>query len=144
MKYYISNIKVFDIEKMKILSSCIKNENDYLMIFSLDGIFKINKKTNQLQKIYYKDKQINYIKNDKYDILEETSETNYIDVTQIPLEHFSKKIKEEIYTMRENAKIKFVILRNGEEIIDFYFETNESINDQFIMEDLESFLSFKK
>jgi len=144
MKYYISNIKVFDIEKMKILSSCIKNEDNYLMIFSLDGLFKVNKQTNQLQKIYYKDKQINYIKNDKYEILEEPSETNYIDVSQIPLEHFSKKIKQETYKMRENAKIKFIILKEGDEIIDFYFETNESINDPFIMEDLASFLSFKK
>lgn len=144
MKYYISNIKVFDIEKMKILSSCIKNEDNYLMIFSLDGLFKVNKQTNQLQKIYYKDKQINYIKNDKYEILEEPSETNYIDVSQIPLEHFSKKIKQETYKMRENAKIKFIILKEGDEIIDFYFETNESINDPFIMEDLAAFLSFKK
>lgn len=144
MKYYISDFKLFDIEKMKILSSCIKNEDNYLMIFSLDGLFKLNKETNQLQKIYYKDKQINYIKNNKFDILEDPSEINYIDVSQIPIEHFSKKIKQETYKMRENAKIKFIILREGYEIIDFYFETNESINNLFIMEDLASFLSFKQ
>jgi hypothetical protein len=46
--------------------------------------------------------------------------------------------------MRENAKIKFINLREGYEIIDFYFETNESINNLFIMEDLASFLSFKQ
>lgn len=144
MKYYISNIKVFDIEKMKVLLSCVKKENIYLMIFSLDGIFKLDKKTNKFQKVYYKDKQINYIKNDNYDILEDPSETIYVDVSQIPIEHFSKNIKEETYTMRENAKIKFIVLREDDKIIDFYFETNESINDQFIMEDLASFLSFKK
>lgn len=144
MKYYISNIKVFDIEKIKILSSCIKKEDNYSMIFSLDGVFKINKKTNQFQKMLYKDKEINYIKNDNFDILEDPSEINYIDVSQVPFEHFSKKIKEETYMTRENAKIKLVILRTGDEIVDFYFESNESISDPFIMEDLELFLSSKK
>ena len=151
MKYYISNIKVFDIEKMKFLSSCIKKENEYLLIFSLIGMFKIVNNSNKIQQIFRKDQQINYIKTDNYDILEDLSEMTYIDISQIPIEHYSKKIKEEVYTMRENASLKFIIVKdNGgnnadtDDIIDFYFETNEPIGNKLIIEDLALFLSFKK
>lgn len=144
MKYYIADIKVFDIEKMKQLSTCIKKENDYILIFSLSGIFKIDKYNNEIQQILYKDKSVNPIKIKNYNILEDLSETIYSDVSQIPLEHFSKKIREEVYMMREKAFLKFVILKNNDEIIDFYFESEEQINNPLIVEDLASFLSFRK
>lgn len=144
MKYYIADIKVFDIEKMKQLSTCIKKENDYILIFSLSGIFKIDKYNNEIQQILYKDKSVNPIEIKNYNILEDLSETIYSDVSQIPLEHFSKKIREEVYMMREKAFLKFVILKNNDEIIDFYFESEEQINNPLIVEDLASFLSFRK
>lgn len=141
MKYYIADIKVFDIEKMK-LSSCIKKERNYTLIFSLSGIFRIDK--NKFQKLNHKHKQINHIKLNNLNILEDLSEITYSDVSQMPTEHFSKKIKEETYTMREKALLKFIIVKNNEEIIDFYFESEELISNPLIMEDLESFLSLKK
>lgn len=140
MKYYFADIKTFDIEKMKSLYSCIKKTKKYTLIFSLNGIFKIDKK---LQQLYYKDKPNNHIKFNKIDILEDSSEINYIDVSQIPIEHFFQKIDEEIYIMRENALLKFIILKNNDNIIDFYFESEEPISNPLIMQDLESFLSFK-
>ena len=144
MRYYIADIKVFDIEKMKLLSSCVKKELDYIIIFSLDGIFKVDKNNNKIQRILYKDKPLNPTKIKNYDILEDLSETNYSDVSQIPIEHFSKKIREVVYMMREKALLKFIVIKNNDEIIDFYFESEEQINNPLIMEDLASFLSFKK
>lgn len=144
MKYYIADIKVVDIEKMEQLSRCIKNENNYILIFSLSGIFKIDKNNDKIQQILHNDKPINQIKINNFDILEDLSETIYSDVSQIPVDHFTKNIKEQVYTMREKALLKFIVLKNNDEIIDFYFESEEQINNPLIVEDLASFLSFKK
>jgi hypothetical protein len=145
MKYYVADLKVFDVEKMKpFLSNCIEKQNQYLLIFSLNGVFKIDKNNNKVQQIYYKDNKMNSIQVNKINILEDSSEINYVDISQIPSEHFSQKIIEETYMMRENALLKFMILKNNDKITDFYFETEELISNPLIMEDLESFLAFKK
>jgi hypothetical protein len=155
MRYYISNLKAFEIKKMDVLNNCIKKNDYYTLIFSLDGIFKLNKNTKTFKKCLYKDIEskpiiLNENKDNTYELLEDNSECNYIDYFQIPKEHFSKKIKSETYTLRENAMLKFVIIKEDttdstiNNIIDFYFDTNDSIHNKFIIEDISCFLSFKK
>ena len=146
MKYYISDNKVFNIKNVKKIlnsGSFIKNSSYYLMIFSLDGIFKIDTSSNKnIKKIHYHDKMSRKITIENLDILEDSSETYYTESYQIPLEHSYKKIEHQIYKTRENALLKFHILKDFEEIVDFYFETNENINNLFVIEDLATFLSF--
>lgn len=147
MKYYISDLKVFDVEKMNktILINYFKRVEDYSFIFSLDGIFKVNSTSKTIQKIIYKDNTIKSIKLDNYELLEDNSEYSYIDCFQIPYEHFSKKIREETYSMRENTPLKFIIIKDdtNNDIIDFYFYTNDSIYNPLIIKDIEAFLSCK-
>jgi hypothetical protein len=150
MKYYISDLKITNIDKMYTLKTCIKKEEHYTLIFSLEGIFKIKKNNknsnNVIQKINYKDKEPTHLKINAYDFLKDNSECFYTDVSQIPMEHFSQKIKMETYTLRENSPLKFIIIKdcnNNNNIIDFYFDTNE-LDNKYIIEDLLIFLSFEK
>jgi len=143
MKYYFSDIKVFNIEKIKhmTIKQLIKKDKHYLLIFSLDGIFKIDKNSNQIYKLNYNDKPTKHIKINNYDVLQDLSVIKYDEVSQIPIKYFTKKINEEIYMMRENASLKLIILNDENEIMDFYFETNEDITNSFVIEDLAYFLS---
>lgn len=143
MKYYFSNIKAIDIEKIKNMGikQVIKKDKHYLLIFSLDGIFKIDNSSNKIFKLNYNDKPTKQIKINNYDVLQDLSEIKYNEVSQFPIKHFTKKIKEEVYMMRENASLKLIVLNDENEIMDFYFETNEDISNSFDMEDLAYFLS---
>ena len=143
MKYYFSDIKVFNIEKIKNMNikQLIKKDKHYLLIFSLDGIFKIDNNSNKILKLNYNDKPTKHITINNKDVLQDLSEIKYNEVSQIPIKHFTKKIKEEVYMMRENASLKLVVLNDENEIMDFYFESNEDISNAFVMEDLAYFLS---
>lgn len=145
MKYYISNLKAIDIEKINILNDCIKKEEVYLLIFSLQGIFKINTNTNIIKKIINNDSEIKLININNYELLEDNSKHIYVDFFQIPSQHFTKKIRQETYLLRENAQLKFIIIKDdmNDNIIDFYFYTNDCINNSFVIQDITSFLSFK-
>jgi len=151
MKYYISDLKISNIDKMYTLKTCIKKEEHYTLIFSLEGIFKIKKNNknsnNVIQKIIYKDNEITHLKINTYDFLKDNSEYFYTDISQIPMEHFSQKIKMETYTLRENSPLKFIIIKdcnnNNNNIIDFYFDTNE-LDNKYIIEDLLLFMSTEK
>lgn len=146
MKYYLSDNKVFNIKNVKKIvnsNSFIKNSNSYLMVFSLDGIFKIDTSCNKnIKQIHYNDKMPKKMIIENFNILEDSSETYYTECYQIPLEHSCKKIEHETYRTRENAMLKFNVLKDCEEIVDFYFETSENINNTFVIEDLATFLSF--
>lgn len=148
MKYYISNLKICDVKKMDILNRCIKIVDIYLLIFSLDGIFEINQNSNtkSIKKIINNDAEIKTIKiNETYLLLQDNSQQIYVDSFQIPYNHAHIKIRKETYSMRENTPLKFVIVKNdiNEDIIDFYFymDTNDSITNSFIHEDIITFLS---
>lgn len=143
MKYYFSDIKVFNIEKIKNMDNkqLIKKDKYYVLIFSLDGIFKIDNNSNKIFKLNYNDKPTKHITINNKDVLQDLTDIKYSEISQIPIKHFTKKIKEEVYMMRENASLKLIVLNDENEIMDFYFETNEDISNSFVMEDLAYFLS---
>jgi len=145
MRYYISGLKA--IEKGKL--NKIRNANDinfntecFLLIFSLDGIFKLN--NNSIQKRKIKDKPIISKPLGNYIFLEDNSEYTYDDISQIPLEHFCKKIRQETFMLREKAKIKLIVVIDdiNDDIIDFYFDSTITIDNEFIIEDLLHFMDY--
>lgn len=150
MKYYISDIKSNDIEKYIMNNTFIKKEEYYTLIFSQDGIFRLDKNDinnkDSIKKITYKDLDIKHIQlpipNNKFDFFEDNSYMIYNDISQIPLEHSCLKIRSECYTLREKASLKLVIIRNEvtNNIIDFYFETDITIYNEFIIQDVAQFL----
>ena len=150
MKYYISDLKVFEIEKMKtsILKDCIKTCEEFILIFSLNGIFKTDINSNKIQKLAYKDHIVKEVKIGNYHFLEDNSTIDYKDISQIPLEHFSKKIRKETYMLRENGLLMFVIIKDKltDDILDFYFDVvkTSTIDNIFVIQDLDQYLSFKQ
>ena len=116
------------------------------MIFSLDGIFKIYNNSKTIHKFIYKDNSNKQVIVDDYELLEDNSEYNYTEMYQISPQHFSKKIRQETYMLRENGLLKFIVLKDdiNNDIIDFYFDTNESIHNEFIKHDISYFLSHKE
>jgi len=131
----------------KSLNQYIKNIELYSLIFSLDGIFKIEPNSKFIKKIIYKDNKIKTIKIQQYELLEDSSEEQFIESFQIPYEHSSKNIRQEIYSMRENTPLKFIIIKDNinNTIIDFYFytNTNDDIYNPFVIQDIEAILSCK-
>jgi hypothetical protein len=150
MKIYIENYDIDNLEnKMPILTKyCDNCENaQLLLVYSDDGIFKINE--NKLQKMN--------IITDKVDrkqlsgFIIDRSKIIYENCNYLPYEHIFNKINQFIYKVNDKSKLKLVIegtyieQNNNLKFVpnDFYFETNleEQIYNSVIKDDLNVFLS---
>ena len=120
-------------------------ENKYTMFFSENGIFSLER--NALYKWNFTDgdviKRNNYFKD--YNLWTDTtrvSKKNYSE--QLPYEYLIKKVKEMHFRLHENATMTFCIELCEDEISDYYFLTNENIDNHSIKKDIVTFLSLLK
>jgi len=160
MKIYINHFN------LDILSDLIKNLNEYhvnteeyIQIFSSDGLYKIDQASTL--KLNPVDHDIlilnNFYKN--FNLIVDPSFYIIEKVVQIPLEHIASKIKRNIFSIHSNSRIKLIIetdiyiksqtdfsflnTENGEHPIDIYFElpNGTNIEDTLVKEELIEFLS---
>ena len=116
MKIYIEAKKINE----DLLNHTIKEINNYKLIYSDDGIYKIFK--DNIYKINIIDKPIKYFSINGNTLLIDESKINYEkNITTIPFRHKLKNINEVNYKLNRELSLK--ILYNNNSQIDYYFET---------------------
>lgn len=145
MKIYFTDIKSENLDKLNNNNYYIEI-SDYSLIFSLDGIYKVNKNSNVFYKLKILDDVIIHNTIDEWNILIDNSTTEYEEeLSQIPYNSYTKKFIQITYSIRKNALVKFVILKdNNNKISDFYFLFNGDIGDFLFREEILTFLSIIK
>jgi len=148
MKLYIENYDILKIsKKLKQLSSLFVNNSYRKEIYSVEGIFTIDK--NNLYKITYLDGEISkilkYIDNVNI-IIDKSEETREI-VNQLPFDNFILNLETRNYVINPQSKIKlvidFIITDNmNPEPYNFYIDIPNivDINSHLFKEDLNVFL----
>ena len=155
MKIYVTNADITKIlNKLKYINACSETKI-YFQLYSNDGVFKVNEIDNTINQLNYVDGITKTISINRFNIILDTSEINYlIDISQIPYSHHAKTVTEVIWKLSKYSKLKLIIIYLdidvNPDVFDFYFEydykeqTNlDSISDGNIIfkEDLLTFLS---
>jgi len=143
MRLYFKELKENKINDMP-LDKCINTLNNYMILISLDGVYKTTKNAGYLTKINYIDANVEEIKIDNWNVLVDHSQQSICDnMWKIPYDYKVVNIQEETYVLREKSELKFIILRTLEtkKIIDFYFNFNGNIDNFSFKEDILTFLS---
>lgn len=143
MRLYFKELKENKINDMS-LDKCVMKMNNYMLLISLDGIYKTTKNSHCLTKINYIDKNVEEIKVGNWNVLVDNSQQMSTDgVLRIPYEYNVINIQEETYMLREKSELKFIIIRSLEtkKIIDFYFNFNGDVDNFSFKEDILTFLS---
>lgn len=154
MKIYIKNFNIDILQNiLNILENYYSHNENFILIYSIEGIFKINKSIINKQIILDKEIEIlpNYFSSftlvlDKSEILDEIKYS-------IPNEHFPINIKKCYFKINKNSLLSLVIegINTNNEIEnkfsfipnDIYFEINNNINlnDTLLKKEIIEFLS---
>jgi hypothetical protein len=121
--YVISNNINFE-----SLSNYTKEEKKYILIYSIDGIYKIE------NEIIYKltimnENSKSIVINNKNLVIDE-SNISYTIVNSIPIKHVSLTIRAEYYKLNKNVFL--IIEYNQNKIYNIYFINNSNIIDSII------------
>ena len=122
MRIFIENINKHS-EKINKLLKYHQNSEQFVEIYSTEGIFKIT--TKNIFKLKYIDAPLEKIKNflnSQLSIIIDKTQIIYEIVNQIPVNHTDIFIKINNYCLHKNSEIKYVI----EEIYDRYDYLNET------------------
>ena len=148
MKVYIENYNILKIsKKLKQLSGLFVNNSYRKEIYSVEGIFTIDK--NNLYKITYLDGEISKIPKyiDNVNIIIDKSEETREIVNQLPFDNFILNLETRNYVINPQSKIKlvidFIITDNmNPEPYNFYIDIPNivDINSHLFKEDLNVFL----
>ena len=166
-KIYIQDLNLKDVvRKLSVLDEYYKSQSIETKIYSNnEGVFSItNKGIYELKQIdkplkYYKDYYTNTNTNKTFSLILDESYYEKIQViSQLPNDYLF--IKTTIFEFYSNPKVKFIVEGNMEStdiqvpsnknpisryanftITDFYFQTSEDIDNYFIKEELNVFLS---
>jgi len=141
MKHYIQELSIYSgnlinlQKKIEIITLFICQDGQYQMI------------ENKLYKYTFPDHTTtikNYIK--QYTLL--SSVTPIIDtnneIYRLPYKHVVKEIKKIMFILHPKSQTSFVIEKNEDKIIDFYFESPHESNQKTLKEDISSLLSYLK
>ena len=144
MKIYFTDIKLENLNKI-INNNYYIEIVEYSLIFSLDGIYKVNKSSDIFYKLKFLDSDVIHNTIDECNILIDNSTTEYEEeLSQIPYNSYTKKFIQITYSIKKNGLVKFVILKNNNKISDFYFLYNGDIRDFLFREEILTFLSIIK
>ena len=145
MKIYIENIQINDLNhilnnnKLYVTTS---SKND---IYSNEGIFTIIK--NNIHKLDILQNDTLTIKDylNKYTIHIDYSSIKPLkyNVFHIPTPHFSYKYTEHLIQINKNSPLTLVIL-TSQKIDDWYFITDETIDNTFVKDDINKLISYIK
>ena len=146
MKIYIRDYNIKNIiHKLDALHKYYNHQTTIIMVYSDEGIYKINE--NNIQKLnIVTDKTIKIQEN----IIVDESEILFEECNYIPHSHVVNKITKHIYRVSPKSKLNLVIETISKENdrenivpIDFYFEANilDNICNPIIKDDLNVFLS---
>ena len=77
-------------------------------------------------------------------LIDKSKEKKGETVFQIPLNHEKIFTETDIYSISPKSNLKFNVVKIKDEIVDFYFTTNEDLEHVFIKEELFTFVSLLK
>lgn len=138
MKIYIKNINFNDIDLTSIESYKYKSSN-IKYIISENGI--INYCNEKLIKIKIIDEPCYEEKvNNIIFICDNSRFIKDRQVYQIPVKHYIENIHSDSYVLRSNSNISFIVEYKENSIYNIYFSTSESININYIQDDINTFL----
>ena len=140
MRIYIENISNINQTKIEHL---IKKTKTIHYAYTDSGIFIYNEKS--LQKIDFHDRPVAYIKNysDKYDLILDDSFIKYGNIyNSLPYNHKLEEVTETTYSLREKSPVNLVVEKNNnQDLLNFYLESKENIENIPIKEDICTLLS---
>ena len=120
-------------------------EKKYTYLYSENGIFCME--NDQIYKLNIVDGEIEK-KNDYYENFDLWIDSSNIikekDLQQIPSNYYLQKIKELHFRLHENATMTFCIELSDNKISNYYFLTDENIDNYSIKKDIVTFLSVLK
>jgi len=74
-------------------------------------------------------------------LIDKSKEKHGENVFQIPVNHYNVTTEMYVYSITPKSKLKFNIIKINDEIVDFYFTTNEDLEHGFIKDELFTFVS---
>jgi len=135
MKIYISKRDI----NTNNLNNYNKYYNNFKMIFSDDGIFKIN--NNNINKLNIIDKPIETISINNIPLFVDKSIISTIqNITTIPYKHKILDINEIKYKENEKSQLSLILHYSKNKIIDTFFLLNTDVIDNNIINDLTNYL----
>ena len=104
-------------------------------------------KNNEIVKIEYIDVPVynkSFAEKNISLLIDKSKEKKGETVFQIPLNHEKIFTETDIYSISPKSNLKFNVVKIKDEIVDFYFTTNEDLEHVFIKEELFTFVSLLK
>ena len=124
MLLYVTNNNI----KFDILSNYIKEEKNYRLIYSIDGIYKIENEI--LYKLSIMNENSKSIMINNKNILVDESNISYSIVNSIPIKHVCLTIRAEYYKLNKNVFL--IIEYNQNKVYNMYFINNSNEIDSII------------
>ena len=139
-RIFFKHINIEDIDE-DVISNYKTNQTIKKMIYSSEGIFELRE--NSICKMMPKDDNIDNFNSPNSKFLIDKSKWVKGDVWyQIPFDHIYVISYKVVYRLSPKSMVDCIIEKNEQgEIIDFYMETEYSINVKGIKEDILTFLS---
>lgn len=139
-KVYLKSISEIDDEKIEkykretIVRKFIYTDQSILEIIKDKDIFKIE---------YYDTPILSktFTESNTTVLIDKSKEKRLESVFHIPINHDNIIIHNDIYSISPKSNLKFNILKIKDDIVDFYFTTNEDLEHAYIKEDLFTFVS---
>jgi hypothetical protein len=135
MKIYIPKLDI----NINNLENYCKYNNNFKIIYSDDGIFKIH--NNNINKLNITDKSVETISVDGITLfVDKTTISMVSNITTIPYRHKTIDIDEIKYKMTTKSPLALVVQYSKNKIIDTYFEYNDNIINTNIINDISKYL----
>ena len=135
MKIYIPKLNV----NIDNLNNYQKYNNNFKIIYSNDGIFKIN--NNTINRLNITDKSIESLTINGITLLIDKSNISLTsNITTIPYSHKCIEINEIKFKETTKSTLSLVIHYNKNKIIDLFFEYNDNILDNNTINTLNNYL----
>lgn len=135
MKIYIPKRDI----NVNNLENYCKYNNNFKIIYSDDGIFKIH--NNNINKLNITDKSVETISVDGITLfVDKTTISMVSNITTIPYRHKTIDIDEIKYKMTTKSPLALVVQYSKNKIIDTYFEYNDNIINTNIINDISKYL----
>tara|TARA_B100000963_G_scaffold334777_1_gene328274 strand:+ start:208 stop:660 length:453 start_codon:yes stop_codon:yes gene_type:complete len=142
MKIFIPkiNVNMLNLKLIEDIDISNKDNVQFNYIYSNEGIFLADKKG--VQKLIFKNEIVKERKLNDLDILiDYTKIEKQKDITHIPDKSITFKIVQHKLMLRRQSKIWLIIESNNKNILDFYLETFEDIDNFSIKEDFTTLIS---
>ncbi len=138
VKIYIRDIKKHIFNDNLINKHKIRNDQ-YYYLYSDTGIFKIYNE--KIYKLKTDDSNVDKKIVNGVDLYFDYSKSRENEVYNIPFSSKQLFITRDVYSLRNNSKLKLNIEKNKDKLFDVYFTSDDTLDEFNLNEDLNTFLA---